>query len=117
MSELATLLPSLVSRGTRLALVLYDHAATVEETSEVVGRAAAAVAEFERTAKQLDISLKDDNSIPTAEATETVQMISTQAAKVFDMIEYHCLGAGSSNDGTTNDKNRFPMERDRKSVV
>ncbi|KAF2757262.1 hypothetical protein EJ05DRAFT_60781 [Pseudovirgaria hyperparasitica] len=94
MTELGnTPFPVLVSRGTRLSLVLYDIAANIEKASRDICRVATGIASFSRTAKHLDLVLNEDESIPTSQAHEAVQSIIYQADQILDEFEALFLSA------------------------
>lgn len=76
-----------VSWGTRLTLRLYDFGASHPSAGGDVERIAKAVNLSTRTLKHVGAAIKDDDTVPSADAVETLQYVLAQYHAIFRVFE------------------------------
>src|SRR4051812_43940697 len=86
MAEIASII-QFVAWGTRLSLGLYDFSSSISSATRDINRIAKGVSLFSLTLKQVGVALKEDDTVPSPEAFETVQEILHQCHGVFTEIE------------------------------
>lgn len=87
MAEIATIIISLVSVGSRLALNLYKLGGAVSSATRDINRIAKTVTLLSLTLKQVGAAVKEDDIVPSPEAIETVQDILDQCRAIFSEIQ------------------------------
>ncbi|KAF2142174.1 uncharacterized protein K452DRAFT_287392 [Aplosporella prunicola CBS 121167] len=87
MAESSASIIHVVAWGTRLSLNLYDFAIANPASTREANTLAKSVSLFALMLKQVGTSLKEDTTIPSGEAFETVQDIVLQANDVFAAIQ------------------------------
>ncbi|KAF2084215.1 hypothetical protein K490DRAFT_68998 [Saccharata proteae CBS 121410] len=86
MAEIASII-QVVAWGTRLSLSLYDFAISCPAATRDANRLAKSVSLFALMLKQVGTSLKEDSTIPSVEAAETVQDVTIAANDVFAAVQ------------------------------
>ncbi|KAF1845960.1 uncharacterized protein K460DRAFT_386349 [Cucurbitaria berberidis CBS 394.84] len=100
MAVLAEILP-LVSRSSHLALELYRAAAKSQEVARDFVKVASAINEFALILKQVGTIIKEDDRLPSHEATETLEDVIEQSQNILAEID-----SASSTRGDIDDNRR-----------
>ncbi|CAO2649015.1 Nn.00g099640.m01.CDS01 [Neocucurbitaria sp. VM-36] len=107
MTVLAEILP-VVSRSSHLALELYRAAAESPGIAKDFIKVASAINEFALILKQVGTIIKEDDRLPSHEATESLEDVIKQSQNVMAEIQSVSSDGGNAQNRTKDDV-RFPQ--------